>query len=209
MTSVGAALHGGLQCRLHHALAFRVQRAGGFVQQQQWRVFQHGTCNRNALALPARQAHAALTKEGVVALGQGVDEVMRKGSFCSSFGLFIRRAGFAVADVLQRAGRENHRVLRHDADTMAQVFKRHVRGAYAVEFDAAGSRVVKAQQQLEHRAFAGAAGAHDGDGLAGCNVHAEVVQRSLCGTGRVVKRHRFEFDAAAAIDRRDCNWVGR
>jgi hypothetical protein len=30
-----------------------VQRTGGFIEQQQGRVFQHGASNRQALTLPA------------------------------------------------------------------------------------------------------------------------------------------------------------
>ena len=52
----GAALHGFFQSGLHHAFAVRVQRAGGFVQQQQRRVFQHGARDRDALALPLQVA---------------------------------------------------------------------------------------------------------------------------------------------------------
>jgi hypothetical protein len=53
MTSVVRPLHGRVQRGLHHALALGVQRAGGFVQQQQRRVLQHGAGDGDALALPA------------------------------------------------------------------------------------------------------------------------------------------------------------
>ena len=74
----GAAGHRALQRGLHHALALGVQRAGGFVQQQQRRVLQHRAGDADALALAAGQAHAALAEEAGVALGQRHDEVVRE-----------------------------------------------------------------------------------------------------------------------------------
>ena len=66
-----AVAHRRLERRLHHALALGVERAGRLVEQQQRRVLQHRARDRDALALAARQAHAALAEEGLVALGQG------------------------------------------------------------------------------------------------------------------------------------------
>ena len=73
-----AVLHRRLQRGLHHALAFRVERARGLVEQQQRRVLQDRAGDADALALAARQAHAALAEEGPVALGQRADEVVRR-----------------------------------------------------------------------------------------------------------------------------------
>lgn len=56
----GATDHGLVQSGLHHLLALRVERTGGLVQQQEWRVFQNGSRNRNALALTARQTHTPI-----------------------------------------------------------------------------------------------------------------------------------------------------
>ena len=211
----GAARHGGFECGLHHALALCVQRAGGFVQQQQGRILQDGARDRNALALAARQAHASLPQKGVVALGQGADELVGKGGFGS--GHHFIRAGFrlAVADVFQRAAGENYRVLRHDADAPAQVVQRQRPDVGAVQADGSrvagvpGVRIVKTQQQLEHRALACAAGTDQRDRLARTHLQAEAGQ--CCGrwSGRVMKRHCFKIDSApcsAGADFRRIGW---
>ena len=114
-----AAGHCGFQRSLHHSLALCIQRAGRFVQQQQRRIFQYGARDGDALPLTARQPHAALAKEGFVAFRQGSQKVMREGGTRSSMNFVGGGIGPAVANVLEGAGRKDHRVLRHQADAVA------------------------------------------------------------------------------------------
>ena len=79
MTSVVRSRIADFERGLHHALALGIERAGRLVEQQQRRVLQDRAGDRDALALAARQAHAALAEEGAVALGQRADEVVREG----------------------------------------------------------------------------------------------------------------------------------
>ena len=163
-------LHGGVECGLHHPFTLGIECAGGFVQQQQRRVFQDGACNRNTLALAARQAYTTLTQKGAVPLGQGQQEVVCKSGLGGGMYFGVAGVGFAVADVFQRGGRENHRVLRHHTDAAAQAVQRQVADVHTIQRDAPTRRfvcaargrvrVVKALQQLEHRTFARAAGSH-------------------------------------------------
>ena len=53
-----------------------------------------------------------------------------------------------------------------DADAIAQPVQRQFADGHAAQQDAT-LRVVEAQRELEHRGLAGAAGAHQNDGLAG------------------------------------------
>ena len=96
----GAALHSGFQRGLHHALAVGVQGAGGFVQQKQRRVFQHGSGDGNALALTTRQAHTFFAQEGLVTLWQLHDELVSKRGLGRSQDFGVSRLGLAIADVV-------------------------------------------------------------------------------------------------------------
>ena len=49
----GSTAHGRLQSGLNHALTVCIQGAGGFVQQQERWIFEHGARNGNALTLAA------------------------------------------------------------------------------------------------------------------------------------------------------------
>ena len=49
----GPAVHQAFQCLLNQPFGFIIQRAGGFVEQQDGCVFQDGACNGNTLPLAA------------------------------------------------------------------------------------------------------------------------------------------------------------
>ena len=74
-----AVLHQPVERVLDQPLAFRVERRGRFVEQQQGRVAQQRAGDRDALALPARQARAAFAHEGVEALGKRAQEILGIG----------------------------------------------------------------------------------------------------------------------------------
>ena len=59
--------HQVFQGALHQVLRFIVQGGRRFVQQQDARITQDGTCNRDTLALAARQVGPALGQHGLVA----------------------------------------------------------------------------------------------------------------------------------------------
>ena len=62
----GAAFHQLVQGFLHESFAGGVEAAGGFVQDQDRGILQHGTRDRDPLALAAAQLHAALTNYRIV-----------------------------------------------------------------------------------------------------------------------------------------------
>ena len=99
------AFHQAVQALLNGGLHFRVQRAGGLVQQEDGRVLQHDACDGDALPLTAAQLYATLTYMGVIprtAFGvfQTHDEVVRFGAFCRRDNLFFRSLGPPIGDVL-------------------------------------------------------------------------------------------------------------
>ena len=202
----GAAQHGRFQRGLHHAFAFSVEGAGGFVQQQQRRVFQHGPRNGDALALAARQAHAAFAQKGLVALGQCLDETIGKRRLCSGVNLCVGGLWLAVADVLHGVGRENDRVLWHDANALAQAGQSQRVDGHAIQQDTASIhrdiRVVKPQQQLEHGAFAGTAGAYQGHRFPSRHIQRKAVQSGSLRPGRVMETDVVELHPATALNRR-------
>ena len=189
------ALERGVQRGLHHALALGVQGAGGFVQQQQRRVFQQRARNRNALALAAGQAHTALAQKGGIALGQCLQKIVCKGLARSSKHLGIAGTGAAIADVFQRAGRKNHRVLRHGADVAAQFGEGQLAQVHAIEVDAAALvavHIVEALQKLEHGGLAGTAGTYQRDGFARAEGERKIFQGRNAWPRGVVKIHLFK-----------------
>src|SRR5438552_3259806 len=75
----GSALRDLLHVGLDDTLAGIVESAGGFVEDQDARVGDERTGNRDPLPLPAREAGAALADDSIVRLGHFEDEFMRAG----------------------------------------------------------------------------------------------------------------------------------
>ena len=73
----GAVGHQAIQCQLHQALGFRIERARRLVQQQQRGIPQDGPGDGDALALAAGQAHATLAEIGIEPLWQAIQEFGR------------------------------------------------------------------------------------------------------------------------------------
>ena len=64
---------------LDHRLVLRVDRGQSLVQHQDRRVAQQRAGDGDALALAAGKPGAAFADHGLVAIGQGLDEVVRVG----------------------------------------------------------------------------------------------------------------------------------
>ncbi len=72
MMSVVAPAHEAGERQLHAALAFRVERAGGLVEQQHGAVGEDRARDGDALALPAGELHAALAQRRGESLRQAL-----------------------------------------------------------------------------------------------------------------------------------------
>ena len=101
------------------------------------------------------------------------------------------------ADVVGGARAEQHRILRHEREAAAKIGQRERAKIDAVERDAALLRIVEAQQQLEHRALAGAGRPDQRDRFAGFDREREIVQRRAVGPRRIAEFDMLETHRAA------------
>ena len=125
---------------------------------------------RQALLLAARERDAALADDGVVAVREGVevggDAGDLRGPADDRVDGGIVGDVEAEGDVVADRGREQERILRHEADGAAQLGERQRADVAAVEQHGAVADVEQARQQLHERALAGAGAADDGELLA-------------------------------------------
>src|SRR5690606_14474122 len=96
----------------------------------------------DALLLAAAQPQAPLPHHGVVAPGEFHDEVVGLGAPGGGDDLVHGGVGPAVGDVLADAGREQERLLQHEADVAAQALQFQVPHVIAVHQHPAGGDVV-------------------------------------------------------------------
>ena len=96
----GPLVHQPVERLLDGQLALGVERAGRLVEQQDGRVAEQRAGDGDALALAARQPHAARAEMGGEALRQRLDEGERRGRLGGRPHLVVGRVGPAVADVV-------------------------------------------------------------------------------------------------------------
>ena len=82
-----------------------VEGAGGLVEQQNRRIFQHDSGDGDALALAAREFHSTLAHMGIeplapLGIGQCGNETVGLRSLCCGHHLCIAGIGQAVGDVV-------------------------------------------------------------------------------------------------------------
>ena len=105
MTIVVRSLHQAVERVLHQPLAFRVERGGRFVEQQQRRIAQQRAGDGDALALPARQPRAAFAHECIEAVRKRAQELLGIGVARGLPQLVLARVPIAVAKIVAGATR--------------------------------------------------------------------------------------------------------
>ena len=85
------------------------------------RVGENRARDRDALPLAARQPHAALADDRVVALLERLDELVAVRDPADRLDLLARRVRPGVGDVLGDRAVEQEVVLQHDAEVLAVV----------------------------------------------------------------------------------------
>src|SRR5688572_13909463 len=86
---------------LDQRLAFRVEGAGGLVQDQNRRVLEDGARNRDALPLAAGELYAALTDQRLVSGRKRLNELRSVRHLRGPAYLRVVRTGTADADVVR------------------------------------------------------------------------------------------------------------
>ena len=178
-----APAHEACERVLNHRLVLGIDRGERLVQQQDRRIPQQRAGDGDALALPAREADAALTDHRIVGLRQAGDEAVRVGRPCGRFHLGVARVRLAEANVLRCRAVEEVGVLVDDAEARAQCSAVKRAQVLAAEQDSPALRVVEAHEQAQDRRLAGAARADDADPLARAHMEREPVVRGPPSAG--------------------------
>ena len=185
----------GVQGILDLPLGAGIERRGGLVEEQDGRSFKDGAGDGDALFLAARKLEAALADRRLVAVGQAHDEIVDAGQPRRFLHLRRARRRVAVGDVVIDGVVEQHGVLGDHADGGAQGLLRHLADVLAVDEHAARIDVVEAEQDARDRRLARAAGADDGQGLAGGHRERDAFEHRTPGI--VAEGDVFEFHPAA------------
>ena len=191
----GAALHQAFERQLHLGLGLAVERAGRLVEEKDRRVLVDGAGDGDALALAAGEQRPCLADPGVVALGQAHDEVVRRGGLGGGDHLRLVVGLGAVGDIGANGVVEQHRILGHQRDGVAERGDGDVSDILAVDQDTALLRIEEAQREIDEGALARARRTDERHGAARRHGEAHAFEHEivrLIGEGDVV-----ELDLAA------------
>ena len=182
-------------------LGARVERGGGFVEDQELGIAHVGSRQRDLLPLPHGEVGAALkaAAEHVrIAIGQvgghiGGERFLGGGFNPGQAGEFLNAAN---SNVFFEKHVVLHVVLEDDADLSPQVGRGVFAEVDAVEEDAARGGVIKPGDQFDERRLAGTVFADEGEALGGFQAEGDVLQDRFGGVG-VGKRDVLELETLA------------
>src|SRR5215813_6891668 len=175
----GLAFHQAEELLLDRELDLAVERRGGLVEHEDRRVLEDDARERDALALPARELHAALADvRGIagasVPVAQTQDELVRLRLGRRRDDLRVGRARAPVADIRGDRTVQERSVLGDHADRRAQAFLPHAGDVLAVDQDPPGLDLVEAQHQVDEGRLAGAGATDQADPLSGLDLQLKM-----------------------------------
>jgi hypothetical protein len=132
---------------LDQRFALGIERTGGLVEDQDRRVLQDRARDRDALALAAGELDAALPDQGVVALGQELDELGRVGEPRGAAHLGVAGLRPREADVVRDRTVEHRGILRDVGEDLANRRLRDVGNRLAADEDLPALDVLETEQQ--------------------------------------------------------------
>ena len=154
MTNVVRPCISWAQAGLDHGFGFGVERAGGFVEDEDARLGQQGAGDGQPLALAAGELDAALADDGVVGFGEALGELVDAGGAAGKEKLLLGGVGAREHDVLADGAVEEKRLLKHDAELRAVGVQVDMRKVDIIHQNAAPGRRVEGADQADDGGFA-------------------------------------------------------
>ena len=149
----GAVAHEVVERFLDEFFGLGVEGGGGFVENHDGRILEDGTCDAEALALPAAEFAAAVADDGLVAVFGLEDEVVGVGDTRSLFHLFGGGVLDAESDVVVYGVVEEDGVLVYVAHEFTEVVEGEAADVGAVDEDGAFGDIIEAGKEVDEGAF--------------------------------------------------------
>ena len=119
-----------------------------FVENEYWRIFEQRAGDGEALLLAAGEKGAAFAGHAVVFFRFRQDEFICVGLMCGFDDLFFRRVRRAVLDVFADGVVEKERILRDDADELAEGGIVDIADILSIYRDDSAGRIVESGDEI-------------------------------------------------------------
>jgi hypothetical protein len=173
---------------LDDGLGFIVQRARGFIKDQNARVRDQRSRNRNPLALPTGQRAAVLSYDRVVAFRQFQNEFVRPSLLGGLHHLLHRHSRIGQRDVVAHGAIEEKVFLEHHPHLHAEPGRIHLREIHTVHQNTPARRHKEPLNQLGNGTLAGPGPPDQPNHLAGQHRERHLAQH-LGAIRTIAKRH--------------------
>ena len=188
----GAPLHNFFERLLNVPFALGVQRAGGLVKQQQFRISENGAGQRDPLALTPRQPNPLCAQMTLVAVGKGIDKLMGMSHLRCGFDCLLARVAGTIGNVVKNVSGKQRRLLGNQSDLLAPAVEWYVAQVDAAKANRSGDRIIKPEHQFKDRRFSRARRPHQRQRLAVLYVQREGTESRVCGSTGISKMHSLE-----------------
>src|SRR6266699_4335447 len=191
----GAPLQETSNSFLNLVLGGAVNRAGRIIQDENARVGDRGTLNRDTLALSTRERDAALPNDGLVAILKTVDKGVCLGILRGLFNSWlVCLLSQAIGDVLRDGSREKEDILLDSRDLRTKPVQTPLAHIYTIEEYTTIIDIVDAVDEFSERAFACPCLADNRDSLPWFCVKRDIFQYD---SSAIAKRNMLEHDIAS------------
>ena len=167
----------------------------GFVENQNARIGQQHSRERNQLALTCGKRGTTLLHHRIVSVRQIHNELVRMHRLRSRLDLGIGRIQLAVTNVLAHIAGENERILQHDAHLPTQRFQRDRTHVMPVNRNRPFCNIVKTRQQVDDRGFTGTGRADQRNSTAWLNMQIDQIE-NIATVRLVTEDDIVKIDAA-------------
>ena len=191
----GSVLCQRIHSLLRHQLRPCIDRAGRFVQDHHWAVFDHGTSNGKELLLPCGNDHI-FSKHGIKAIRKRLDKVIDPTRTAGLFKFFVRNPCFVVNEIFTHGSVKQPGVLQHHAKQLVDVFSCQIGGRNTVNADIAADQIKEPHQKVDHCCLTGTCRTDDSDFLPRLDVSRKIFDNDFVRIIRIAEANMVEFDLA-------------
>src|SRR5438552_9122 len=122
----GAVFLQAIDCRLDIRFGPGIERGGRFIEDNDWRVADKRTGDRDPLPLAAGQTHPALADARLVTLWKVGDKIVAACAPGGDFDFQARRSWFRAADILRDRLVEDDDFLTDESHQLAEIRHPHI-----------------------------------------------------------------------------------
>ena len=174
-----ASSHEVIHSLLNQNFCPRVNGAGRLVENQNLRISEDRSCDRQELLLSLGDVACLLIELHIIASRQGLYKAMYMSRFGCLDDFLIRSVKSAVPDILHNRAVEQPGILKHHAEHLTQFTAVEILYIVSVDLNGSAVYIVEAHQQLDHGRLSGSGRTDDSDLLTFLHLCGEIIDDDL------------------------------